>query len=114
MPSHPILQRVVWVQRRASRPQDLGIGITAAPPPARRPKYTFGLTLERLHVRGCDTRWEQGAAAEARAASWKDAQVRKLVTVTGASIFCDDEQRGWNFGTPDVFYARRVGQRPPP
>ena len=26
----------------------------------------------------------------------------------------DDEQRGWNFGTPDVFYARRVGQRPPP
>ena len=34
MPCHPILQRVVWVQRRASRPQDLGIGITAAPPPA--------------------------------------------------------------------------------
>ena len=46
MPSHPILQRVVWVQRRASRPQDLDIGITAAP--ALAPRW-----MQRQRLGGC-------------------------------------------------------------
>jgi hypothetical protein len=73
---------------------------------SNRPGYTFGLTVPRLLLRGCDDPFlavgaqpcAPGASAPSvppRAAKAADLEVLKLVTMEGASMYCDDEARSW-------------------